>query len=72
MRLFPYSFYPHDDMVSAFGCTVERLNQMEAWCFDQFGPVHKDVWTRDVWTFRFRKEVNALAFRVRWCGSPDE
>jgi hypothetical protein len=69
LRWYPHSFEPAD-RAEAYALPVQWLFDIESWCADQFGSQQGDRWRRDIWTFRFHRETDALAFRIRWCGAP--
>jgi hypothetical protein len=83
IQMFDQPEMPPQGMV-VFACTrgpiaesskfQAELDEMKAWCLEQFGPVLNRLYARDSigWTksgprFYFTDHTMALAFRIRWC-----
>ena len=41
---------------------LEQINEAGVWCKEQFG----DRWHYDLGTFYFKREADAVAFKLRW------
>lgn len=49
----------------------DPVSEIAKWCLDSFGepdtPNYYSRWTRFGTSFWFRDDVDAFAFRMRWC-----
>jgi hypothetical protein len=58
-RHWPYGFY-----------AVRRSKDVydaKDWCTEQFGQYRRGRWSKKGELFYFRREADAMAFKLRWC-----
>lgn len=45
---------------------LRHMEEMKAWCEEQFGPRRDGVWDLDLFHFYFASDKDAMLFRLRW------